>query len=445
MSIMKIKLLIVCVLAGLMKTAGVCGQVAVTSIPWNKLDTRPLTNPLAEQAEELFKKGLKYPVNDWYHKVKKFGCQTDEYLDFQGKAEHSIRPVSHQAFALAVALRFQLYDEKTTGVPAEGATEIATRLIGSLAYRHKASLGEEEGWGKAWQSAWWASQATFAAWLLWDELNETDRLNVYNMTVYEADRFLHYTIPYYKDTTGKVIYKGDSKSEENAWNSDLLVLASVMFPQHPNAPQWHRKALELQLSAYASPSDMTKQKTIDGIRLDRFLQGSNMEEDGTIINHGIVHVDYMVAFMQNAMNVLPYSLVGKPAFKASLFNGNRIYEALNNLPFDGRTMYVRDEKGKATTEIFFPEGNDWGTSKQVNYWLMDVIAHCFRLDKGMSPKASDWMYVRGEEMKRKQNRNTNGTYYQGKEELFPSREEFLLAEIAFGYLFLWTKENNLVR
>ena len=424
---------------------GMRGQAVVSPIQWDKLDTRLSADPLAQPAVQLFRQGLKYPVNDWYGKVKGFNRQSGAYLDFKGKTEHYIRPVSHMAFALAVALRFHVYDESVTGVSADSAKAIAVRLIASLAYRHKATLGEKNGWGNLWQSAWWASQTAFAAWLLWEDLDEATRTHVYGMTGYEADRFLNYDIPYYKDRSGKVIYKGDSKSEENAWNSDLLVLAALMFPNHPNATVWHRRAVELQLSAYASPSDMSSRKRINGIRLCDFLNGSNMEEDGTIVNHGIVHVDYMVAFMQNAINVLPYALVHKKAPRASLFNGERIYDALNNRSFGGHTMYVRDENGKATHTVYFPEGNDWGTSKQANYWLMDVIAHCFHLDKGMTPTAADWMREREREMLRMQQRNSNGTYYQGKEDLFASREEFLLAEIAYGYLVLWANDNNLVR
>ena len=418
-------------------------ETAVTPIDWKHLPTEVLTDSLPRQAVTLIRNGLKYAVNDWYNEVKGFGSQTGTYLDFKGTTEHYIRPVSHTAFTLAAALRFHLYDEHVTGVPTSQAQEMAVKLIRSLAYRHKACIGEKEGWGNLWQSAWWASQTAFAAWLLWDELDDDTRTRIYNMSVYEADRFLDYDIPYYRDKSGKVIYKGDSKSEENAWNSDMLVLATVMFPQHPHATTWHRRALELQLSAYASPSDINNPETINGICLKDFLQGSNMEENGTIVNHGIIHIDYMVAFMQNAINVLPYALTGEKAKKASLFNGNRIYDALNNLLFDGKTMYVRNEKGEATCQMYFPQGNDWGTGRQSNYWLMDVIAHCFDFDKGMKPTATDWMWVRGQEMIRMQQRNSNGAYYQSKgENSFASREEFLLAEITFGYLFLWADANH---
>lgn len=418
---------------------------AVSDIDWAHIDTGLAEGTLAQQAADVFRQGLKYTVNDWYRSVKKFGEQNGRYLDFGGTTEHFIRPVSHQAFALAVALRFNVYDAGITGKTAEEARAIALRLISSLAGNHKAVKGEDTGWGDEWQSAWWASQAAFAAWLLWDDLDAETKNDIYSMTVYEAGRFTGYRIPYYRDRTGKIIYKGDSKSEENAWNSDLLVLAGLMFPHHPDASLWLRMATELQVSAYARPSDMESSRTVSGLQLDKFLEGSNLEENGTVINHGLIHVDYMVAFMQNAINTLPYFLSGKPAEEASLFNGEIIYEALNNLSFDGQTMYVRDSAGKATSTVFFPEGNDWGTKKQANYWLMDIIAHCFHLDKGMSPEASEWAYVRGEKMKEMQMRNPDGTSYQGKEDGFPSREEFLLAEVAFGYLFLWAEENGLIR
>ena len=420
-------------------------DIRVSSIHWNSLNTEVLIDASTHSALHLFRNGLKYVVNDWYHTSKEYSHRRCEYLGFKGKSEHHIRPVSHVVFSLAVALRFHIYDEAIAEVSVTEAERMAVKLISSLAYRHKASIGEKKGWGNAWQSAWWASQTAFAAWLLWDELDEETHSRIFEMIVYEANRFIDYKIPYYKDKNGNVIYKGDSKSEENAWNSDLLVLASVMFPEHQNALLWHRRALELQLSAYASPTDISSKRKINGIRLKDFLQGSNMEENGTIVNHGITHIDYMVAFMQNAINILPYVLIEKKAMKVSLFNGSRIYNALNNLKFNGNTMYVCDESGNATCKIYFPEGNDWGINKQVNYWLMDVIAYCFELDKGMKPAAVDWMNVREIEMLRMQKRNPNGTYYQGKEDLFPSREEFFLAEIAFGYLFLWAHNNQLIK
>ena len=160
-----IRLLCVCLIAvSALQTTG--AQTALAPVRWERLNTELLADPLADRTIQLFRQGLKYPVNDWYNKVKGYGSQTGKYLDFKGNTEHYIRPVSHVAFSLAVALRFHVYDETVTGVPVSEAKAIAVRLIQSLAYRHKACIGEEKGWGKQWQSAWWASQAAFAAWLL---------------------------------------------------------------------------------------------------------------------------------------------------------------------------------------------------------------------------------------------------------------------------------------
>ena len=130
-------------------------ETTVTPIRWKCLHTEVLTDSLAQQAVYLLQNGMKYAVNDWYNKVKGYGNQTDTYLDFKGNTEHYIRPVSHMAFSLATALRFHIYDERITGVKISEARDITVKLISSLAYRHKACLGEKEGWGNLWQSAWW--------------------------------------------------------------------------------------------------------------------------------------------------------------------------------------------------------------------------------------------------------------------------------------------------
>ena len=82
--------------------------------------------------------------------------------------------------------------------------------------------------------------------------------------------------------------------------------------------------------------------------------------------------------------------------------------------------------------------------KNFGYRLRELAVNLNILDRTL-PEASEWAYVRGEKMKEMQMRNPDGTSYQGKEDGFPSREEFLLAEVAFGYLFLWAEENGLIR
>ena len=148
----------------------------------------------------------------------------------------------------------------------------------------------------------------------------------------------------------------------------------------------------------------------------------------------------MVAFMHNATNVLLDRLARRQLLASSTFNGDIIYQALTNLPFgsEKRTIYCRDGNGQATSKMYFPEGNDWGTGRQANYWLMDVLAHEFRLDRNVRPSAYAWAAARTDTMLEKISQSTSGRYFNSKKEnSFDTAEEFFAAQIAWGYLALW--------
>jgi hypothetical protein len=98
----------------------------------------------------------------------------------------------------------------------------------------------------AWQSALWATTLCQAGWLLWDQLDPPSRRLIAEIAQFEADRFLvpGYRVPYWN---GK---GGDTKAEENAWNSMVLQVAAAMMPRHAHAPGWRRVCSELMVSAY---------------------------------------------------------------------------------------------------------------------------------------------------------------------------------------------------
>lgn len=417
----------------------------VVPIRWDNRKTVPLEGEFAGEVIRLLQNSNKYAMNTWYNEVKKFGNQTGEYLDFGGKIERFIRPVSHEAFALAVCLRLNLYDPAVTGVSRGEAIERTVKLIGSLAYRHKANSGKE-GWGDLWQSALWAAQAATAGWMMWDFLSPEQQEMVCRMMVYEADRFLDYKVPYYRDVQGNIIYKGDSKAEENAWNSNILVIASTMMPGHVREKQWMHKAVELMISAYAAPSDLLSKKKVNGFRLNEVLNGSNIEENGLVVNHGIIHADYMCSIMHNTLNVWMFGLAGMKAPQAAQMNGGKVYYALTDLDFDGKTIYVKDADGGASFQMYYPQGNDWGFGRQDGYWLMDILAYSFGWDARSSVKAADWAKARNGKMQEMQGRFATGQYYGDRaENTFPSREEWFAAQVAFGYLGLWEKEHRMIR
>lgn len=390
-----------------------------------------------QNVQFLLQQNNKFILNQWYYDVKHFDKQQGEYLDFGGNTEHFIRPISHAAFTLALCLKLDVYDKNVTGVSDKKALQVVRQLVRSAAYRHKVNSGKN-GWGDQWQSALWAAQVAEAAWMIWDKLPKADRELVCRMMVHEADRFLDYKIPYYRDRSGKIIFKGDTKAEENAWNSNILTIATAMMPKAVHFNQWMKKNIELQLSAYATPADMHKDTVIDGVKLSDFLQGSNVNDDGTVVNHSIIHPDYMVAFMHNGTNAWIYKMAGHQPLQSSTYNGDLIYYTLTERLFNGKTIYQKTKDGHASPRMYYPEGNDWGTGRQENYWLMDIMAHVFGWDAGLPVKAIDWAEARNKRMIEMMKRSTTGEFYQDKSEnSFSSREEWFGAQIAWGYLGWW--------
>lgn len=407
--------------------------IPISSKMWNRPSPQ---GKFPEDMRYMLRQNNKYTVNKWYYGIKRFQDQSGEYLDFGGNTEHFIRPASHHAFTLALCLKLRVYDPEVTFVFEEKALELTLNLIRSLAYRHKSNVGKD-GWGDQWQSALWAAQVAEAGWFLWNELSNTDKELLCRMLVHEADRFIDYKVPYYRDISGNVISKGDTKAEENAWNSNILTIATAMMPDHEHFDRWMAKNIELQISAYATPEDLDKDIIVDGVQLNQILEGSNMESDGTVINHNILHPDYMTAFMLNTTNVWIYELAGRKGLQSSLYNGDKIYYALTEALFNGNTMYQKVD-GKASSSIYFPEGNDWGGKRQANYWLMDVMAYLYEWDHKASVKAIEWATVRNMEMINMINRDVTGQYYQNlKEDKFPSREEWFGSHIMWGYLGWW--------
>lgn len=413
----------------------------VVPIAENTWNAPPLQGQFADEVRFMIQQNNKYTLNKWYCDAKQYQQQTETYIDFGGTTEHFIRPAAHNAFTLAVSLRLHVYDASVTNVSEKQARAVTLRLIRSLAYRHK-SNSPEGGWGDQWQSALWASQVAQAAWLIWDKLPDRDRELVSRMVVHEADRFNNYTVPYYRDLEGNILSKGDTKAEENAWNSNILAIATAMMPAHKHYDRWMQKLIELQLSAHATPEDTKNTTRVDGIPMNQLLKGSNLNSDGTVVNHDIIHPDYMSTFMHNIINGWMYKLAGKDLLESSLYNGDLVYYALSQQQYDGKTMYVTTQNGKASSELYFPQGNDWGGKRQANYWLMDVIAHLYGWDRDASVKAINWAAVRNTEMLAMLNRDTTGQYYQAQsEDKFPSREAWFGSHIAWGYLGLWLYQN----
>lgn len=408
-------------------------------------DIDPALNPHDENAERvkiILLNTNKYALTTWWAE-KSFPVDHSGYINFGGTTEHFIRHPAAMSLGLATSIAFDLYDSEITGVPLEEAKDKTIMLISSLAYRHKANT--RGGWGDHWQSAHWAYFAGFAGWLLWDEFPEKDQEFIRKMVEYEADRFTNYIVPYWKNTEGIEIYKGDTKAEENAWNAQILQLATAMMPEHKNWLAWIRKNIELMISSAARPSDLNNNGTYHGRPVKVWIDGWNINEDGTVINHGFIHPDYMEFIVFNNTAALTATLANQPTPQAAFFNSAIVYKSFTGLdfpspPYDapGGTIYIKD-----SPDIYYPQGNDWGTGRRMNFATMDAFAAAFGYDKLAGTDGSYWEALHAQKVLDMQNRHPDGrTYQTTDEDQYRGREEWVAHHAAWTWIAKWVANSG---
>jgi hypothetical protein len=232
-----------------------------------------------------------------------------------------------------------------------------------------------------------------------------------------------------------------------------------MMPNHRNYRAWMHKSNELMISATARPSDVESTTKVNGRTLAGWLHGSNANGDGTMVNHDRVHPDYMEAIALNAHAGLAYSLARKATPRAALFNADRVYDALVDLNFvAGRKPYRADPKLTGanaspggtiyrigSSDIYYPNGNDWGPQRRMQFASIDVLADAFGFDKLASRKGAYWEPYHAQKVLDMQSRFTDRRTYAGayndtdSEDTYPGREEWVAHHAGWAYLARWIK------
>jgi hypothetical protein len=355
------------------------------------------------------------------------------------------------ALSVATALKLGVYNP--VNLSAANATTREVNLIRTIAARHKANnTNSATAWGYDWQTSLWAYYDGVAAWMMWDKLSATDRDDVVNMLVGEANRFTTgndlYLIGaggnqlYMTRTDGTVVSAGDSKVEEDQWSAALLGLTTAMMPTHPQATAWRTRHNELLVAAAASPADHTNPATIDGIKLSTWLKGSNIGDDGTVINHGIVHPIYMI--LDQALDEAASSGLAKTCAPiAAEHNISSVYSALvdKRYPSSGGGTSTIYQPGSAT--IFYPQGNDWGTTFAGYFGGFDNLVSLYGLDNTVTTSAATWAKLHDDAQIALQARFTDGhTYGAGSENTYGGREQRIGAIYGLDYLSLWLNKNS---
>ncbi len=214
-------------------------------------------------------------------------------------------------------------------------------------------------WGHGWQTNLWAGSLGFACALLEDRLPADLVAACRRVVADEAD--------YRAGIPPASGYRGDSKAEENAWNSNIVALAAAWLPGDPRAPVWLKSAKQYLVNTY-TVADTT------GDPLAAWVTTQTCLPSYTVENHGFFHPEYqMVAGMSMGDSLVMARLLNPEVarelepFATHLVRP--VWAALSRVLLD-------------SGDLAFPSGLDWALHSygQISYyaflstWLDDPLA-----------------------------------------------------------------------
>ncbi len=423
--------------------------------PWPKPSPTPLPVvapvipdlpvPTATHAANFltaYTRALRFNLISWFPTC--YGGQTGP-VNPGGTNEQAIRTPAMVASAVALALASKGYNPTAVGMSRYVAAQRVRHIAVGLAMNHKVNAGLT-GWGRSVQSAYWAFHAGWGAWLVWPSLTAADRQCVARMVAYEADWRRYQPVRYYRDRNGVILTPGDTGAEENAWNATVLYLAAAMLPTDPRAAGWRHQAIQLMAASFAKPSDLTNTTIVDGKPIKDWLAGSNINEDGTLVNHNIINPDYMSTIRLNMYSLLVARYANQAGPQSALWNNAVVYSALINKSFrsppylaPGGTIYKR-----GTGNIYYPQGNDWGTVRPSMYAALDALVATTRVCDACNPRY--WEAYHLLRLLQMQVRFTDGRTYAGRytdpnsEDVSVMREQVVVSDLGGAWANEYLKQ-----
>ena len=345
--------------------------------------------------------------------------------------EESVRRSANAALAAAIMLATTNWTT-VNGISRQLLLDYARWHIRSLACQHGAT--SPGGWGNTWQSALWAVTTGQAAWLIWDDLTEQERGYVGAMVVSEADYAAARGPRYYRNRLGQELTPGDSQSDAVSWDLMGPALAMAMMPKHGSYGRWRNELIGMAIAAFARPSDLRIPRTVNGVRIDIRLPGTNANEDGTIINHGIVNPDY-IQNVQHLWWAASLLRAGDRKVPEALFlNADVIYRALAVVEFPsppyaepGGTVY------QPLGQIYYPMGVGWGVRRPATFVGVDAFANVY---SAPDVRAGEFLAAHAADTRALQLRWTDGHIYAPgptEDSYRLGKEEYALQQMALAW------------
>ncbi|MBQ8607846.1 MAG: hypothetical protein IJ417_06620, partial [Bacteroidaceae bacterium] len=276
--------------------------------------------------------------------------------------EQGVRPNADLSMVCAFLVKYG--KDKVTlpvGVTWEDLETIARKSLVFAYSTHKANrlkvCSNNGYWGSTsnsdhvWESSLWAMSVAYSAFFQWDTLSDAQKNYIKAMLVAECNYELQRSIP-----TG---YAGDTKAEENGWETNILAATLGLYPDHELATKWFNRLREFAINCYSHVGDGTNQTIIDPeydqTTVADLYKGQNLYDDYTLQNHNLFHTSYQNVVMQElgesalALKMFQTTLHGQEKWKtnALMHNNQKVMdEVLNWLAL-------------ADGELAMPNGNDW--------------------------------------------------------------------------------------
>ncbi len=295
---------------------------------------------------------------------------------FKGEAsgassEQGVRP--NADLSMICAFLYKYGKDKValpTGVTWNDVNRLARKSLIFAYSTHKANklkvCSGGDYWGSTsstdyvWESSLWAMSVAYSAYFQYDSLTTTQKQYVSNLVKAECNYELTRTVP-----TG---FSGDTKGEENGWETNILACALGLYPNDALASQWYDRLRVFAINCYSQINDATDTSIIDPDYNNKTVKdlylGKNLYDDYTLQNHGYFHSSYQNVVMQElgesflAMKMFQTGIYGTEKWKTNALmhnNQNVMDNVLNKLAL-------------ADGELAMPNGNDW------SLFLYDQIA-----------------------------------------------------------------------
>ena len=198
-----------------------------------------------------------------------------------------------------------------------------------------------------WESSLWTESLGFATWMLGNQLTATERARIRTVIKAEADYELTRTPP-----TG---YSGDTKAEENGWETNVLAVACALYPDDANADAWYAKMQQFAMACYSMLQDKQDDTLVDGKPAKDWYTGQNLYADYTLQNHNYFHTSYQNVVIQE----LCESYLALKCMQQA--GASKTFDLSQTLLWNQQPMFdaVLKELALADGELTMPTGNDW--------------------------------------------------------------------------------------